>query len=76
MSEHSPLTPASTAEVRCERRSRKMQAFGQAAGRIAHDFSNPFTIISGDSDMLLEALPGDDRRHRLAQGNPLASARM
>jgi len=53
-----------------------MQAFGQSAGRIAHDFNNPFTIISGDSDMLLEALPGDDRRHRLAQGNPLASARM
>ena len=45
--------------------AQKLDTIGQLTGGIAHDFNNLLTIILGNADLLVEALP-DKRTQRLA----------
>jgi two-component system, cell cycle sensor histidine kinase and response regulator CckA len=42
------------------RQARKMEAVGQLAGGIAHEFNNLLTIITGNVSLVLDALPRED----------------
>jgi two-component system, cell cycle sensor histidine kinase and response regulator CckA len=47
------------------RQAQKMEAFGQLAGGVAHDFNNQLTIINGYSEILLGSMILDDPSHEL-----------
>ena len=48
--------------------SQRLDAVGRLAGGIAHDFNNLLMVITGHSQMLLEAMhPGDPARADLEQ---------
>ncbi len=49
------------------RQAQKMEAIGQLAGGISHDFNNLLTIINGYSTLMLRALKKDDPMRKEAE---------
>jgi PAS domain S-box-containing protein len=55
--------------------SQKVQAIGQLAGGVAHDFNNILTAIIGYTDLLLKQLPAKDGLHLTAEEIKKAATR-
>jgi signal transduction histidine kinase/CheY-like chemotaxis protein len=55
--------------------AQKMEAMGQLAAGVAHDFNNILTAISSYAEFLQEALPADDPRAEDIEGIREAAAR-
>jgi signal transduction histidine kinase len=57
------------------RQSQKMEAVGQLTGGVAHDFNNLLGVISGNLELLEEALPGQPDLQRMLQAAVRAADR-
>ena len=57
------------------RQAQKMDAIGQLAGGVAHDFNNMLTVIDGFSTLLLDELDATDARRDLVDEIQRATAR-
>jgi len=57
------------------RQSQKMEAVGQLAGGVAHDFNNILTVIAGYANILKMDLPEDSKHQELTEQISVATER-